>query len=641
MTGIDELLPLVRNLEGAKRYMEVERQFKPEIYSDEIQLDDRTGIEKVRAPAGSLGLRLDKNHKVLEVLPTSPLRHKIYCNDQVMTLNDSDVTKVESKQFVDMLLGLGDKTRVLGVKRAPHSPRQVVVPPMERVGLKLRDNTEGGYVDCLDLLKDSLLQGKVFPGDRIRGANCRPVKTIQELMQLMKDDRFRVLTVETPDPELANHIPMTIDDRQNRISSSSSDTRKHALEELASNRRDASIQYKTVGQEIFLSIIAPPGKLGLKLNKKHEVVDLLSTSPLAGKVHLSDRVISIDEVDVRGRDPSSLVVLLMASQNRTRVIGLRRRTGKKIMFAVSEPRKRTLNERNKTELEERFPNLSSFGVPMGNIPVESSTRCKLLSELLSFNESIGSANDIETESGGFCHLVKIPKRGLGKKNELRNSLDDVIASLASICGDEIDAADLLLEFLANRSPSSYIKHSRNVESRPAKKRKIDECKIDPGLDPRAPLQNGELTTLRAQVLSDSSTNPSTSGVGLVPHAISSTEDLAVDSESKMPPGNEATTERLDIGEDEAQLESATSSTNDPTPSYGAQEPNGDSLTAKPFLGNDDSGALQTTSLAADRDTIVASEALEDDRPMTDPTVSSGENEELLVQDSLLEQVSLR
>jgi hypothetical protein len=332
--AIGELLPLVQALEEDQRYMEVDRLIESNMYSDEIQLDERTGIEKVRAPVGSLGLRLDRNHKVLEVLPDSPLLHKMYRDDQVVSLNDTDVTELRSKDFVKMLVELANKKRVLGIKRAPHSPRQVIVPPLSRVGLVLRDNHEEGCVDCIDLLEDCPLKGKVFKGDRVRGANCRPVTTIQELMPYMKDERFRVLTVETPDPELSDRKPVAVDNK-NKNGYVSTATSKKAppiveatrKEEALKNYRSSPLKrspveetaaiatYKTVGQEKFMSIIAPPGKLGIKLNKNHEVMDLLSTSPLAGKVHLNDRVISIDEVDVRGKDPASLIVLLMASQS--------------------------------------------------------------------------------------------------------------------------------------------------------------------------------------------------------------------------------------------------------------------------------------------------------------------------------------
>jgi hypothetical protein len=435
--AIGELLPLIQDLEEDQRYMEVDRVIESNMYSDEIQLDERTGIEKVRAPIGSLGLRLDRNHKVLEVLPNSPLLHKIYRDDQVVSLNGTAVTELRSKE-------LADKKRVLGIKRAPHSPRQVIVPPVSRVGLVLRDNHMEGCVDCIELLEDCPLRGKVFPGDRVRGANCRPVTTIQELMPYMKDERFRVLTVETPDPELLHRKPVAVDNKNGYVSTAASkkappvveatrkeETLKHyrksplkhsPLEETAAI---ATRTYKTVDQEKFMSIIAPPGKLGIILNKNHEVMDLLSTSPLAGKVYINDRVISIDEVDIRGKDPASLIVLLMPSQSRTRVLGIRRKIGKKVRVAVCEPGKRSLNDISnisKAEMKERFPNLSHFGVPMGNVAADTSTRCRVLSELLSFHESIGLVNDIETENGSFRHLEKIPKKGLNKRWELMNSL---------------------------------------------------------------------------------------------------------------------------------------------------------------------------------------------------------------------------
>jgi hypothetical protein len=424
---------------------------------------------------------------------------------------------MRSKDFVNMLVELADTKRVLGIKRAPHSPRQVIVPPVSRVGLVLRDNSEEGYVDCVDILEDCPLQGTVFPGDRVLGANCRRVTSIQELMPYMKDERFRVLTVETLDPELSDRKPVAVDNKNKNgyvATSVSTATSKKAPPVVEATRKEENLKnyqssplkrspleetaaiatYKTVGQEKFMSIIAPPGKLGIKLSKNHEVMDLLSTSPLAGKVHLNDRIISIDEVDVRGKDPASLIVLLMASQSRTRVLGIRRKTGKKVRVAVCEPGKRSLNDISKAEMKERFPNLSHFGVPMGNVAADTSTRCRVLSELLSFHESIGLANDIETENGSFCHLVKIPKKGLSKRWEFMNSLDDVMSSLASICGDDDDAAELLLEFLANKSPSSYIKYSHIAESRPAKKRKIEESKRDPELaaSPR-PSRNGDVT----------------------------------------------------------------------------------------------------------------------------------------------------
>jgi hypothetical protein len=618
--AIGELLPLVQDLEDDQRYMEVDRVIEPNMYSDEIQLDERTGIEKVRAPIGSLGLKLDRNHKVLEVLPNSPLLHKVYRDDQVVSLNDTDVTELRSKDFVNMLVELADKKRVLGIKRAPHSPRQVIVPPVSSVGLVLRDNHIEGCVDCIELLEDCPLQGKVFPGDRVRGANCRPVTSIQELMPYMKDERFRVLTVETLDPELSDRKPVAVD-KKSKNGYVSTATSKKAPPVVEATRKEEALKryrssplkhspleetadiatYKTVGQEKFMSIIAPPGKLGIKLNKNHEVMDLLSTSPLAGKVHLNDRVITIDEVDVRGKDPASLIVLLMASQSRTRVLGIRRKTGKTVRV-VCEPGKRSLNDISEAEMKERFPNLSHFGVPMGNVAADTSTRCRVLSELLSFHESIGLANDIETENGSFCHLVKIPKKGLSKRWEFMNSLDDVMSSLASICGDDNDAAELLLEFLANKSPSSYIKYTPIAESRPAKKRKIEESKRDPELaaSPR-PSRNGDVTDSLARTQSESPANLNTSTASTELQGQSSTTNLTDSCESKEPQGQSSTTNLTDSCE--SKEPQGRSSTINLTASCENKEVRGNSSTTDPAAGGEN-GEPQVDASAEDQVTEV-------------------------------------
>ncbi|CAJ1919346.1 unnamed protein product [Cylindrotheca closterium] len=498
VSRIEELLPLVKTLEGESRYFMVEREveqederdaepevatepekdLEPQVDPDMIRLDEETGVEKLKIPQGSLGIRLDKRHKILGVLPNSALMDMVFKDDRIVSLNDTDVSSMSTKEFVKFLSEHNVETRVLGIKRAPNSPRQVPVPPVAQVGLVLKNNSRG-WIKCLDLLDSSPLKGIVFPGDRVVGANCRKVTTIEELMPLMKDKQHRVLTVVTPKQ------PATGNGSNKKRSHHRTLTTRHpksSLKAKSVSEESAMItSYKTVGQEVFVNVVAPKGKLGLKLGKNHEVVDLLPMSPLAGKIFKDDRVVSIDEVDIRGKDASSLAVLLMASQHRARALGVRRKSGKTIKIAVQETRTRSIEEIHREEFEQRFPTLCEFDMPMGGGATDTSTRCKILSELLAFHESIGLPNDIETENGSFCHVIKIPKKGLSRKGELMNSLDDVMASLDSICGSDNDASDLLLEFLANRSPNSFLKHKSIAESRPTKRRKIEESKIDPDL----------------------------------------------------------------------------------------------------------------------------------------------------------------
>jgi len=487
VSSIDELLPLVKKLEGSWRYVMVKRKPRLDEFEEKVQLDEEKGIEIVKAPDGPLGLRLDRRHKVLQILETSGLYEMVFQDDRFVSLNDIDVTKMTTKEFVALLSDQQNgKARVLGVKRAPNSPRQVQIPSVSTIGLVLKDNS-AGYIDCLDLLDHSPLRGSIFAGDRITGANGRKVGSLKELMPLMVDKNYRVLTVVTPAyPKKKNPASQNNDNTVDLTSDKTSATSSGSSQlNLLKNKSDSleetamSTPYKTVGQENFVSVNAPPGKLGVKLGKNHEVMDILSTSPLAGKVFADDRVVSIDEVDVRGKDPSSLIVLLMASQHRTRVLGIRRKTGKQIRIAVQETRKRSIEDINRAEFEERFPNLCHYGVPMGIEAPDTSTRCKILSELLALHETIGLANDVETENGSFCHVIKIPKKGLNKKGELMSTLDDVVSGLDSICGTENNASDLLLEFLANRSPSSFLKYKNIAESRPTKRRNIEESKVDP------------------------------------------------------------------------------------------------------------------------------------------------------------------
>ncbi|KAL3944726.1 MAG: hypothetical protein SGBAC_001197 [Bacillariaceae sp.] len=512
VSKIEQLLPLVQKLEGEFRYFMVERQegamvvdpaigrdAKPqqdlepkierdiepkkgveaEVDPDKICLGEETGIEVVKAPQGSLGIRLGRQHKVLEVIASSPLLGMVFVDDSIVSLNYTDVTNMVTKDFVKFLSEQTGETRVLGIKRAPNSPRQVPVPPVAQVGLVLRDNPDG-FIMCLDLLDTSPLKGIVFAGDRVIGANCRKVTKIAELVPLMKDKTHRVLTVVTPKKVVTENG--SSNRRRSPQKAITARYPKGSLKAKSVSEETAMItSYKTVGQEVFVNVIAPKGKLGLKLGKNHEVMDLLSTSPLAGKIFKNDRVVSIDEVDIRGKNASSLAVLLMASQHRARALGVRRKTGTAINIAVQETRKQSIKETHEEEFEQRFPTLYELGVPMGDEATDTSTRCKVLSELLVLHETIGLANDVETENGSFCHVIKIPKKGLSRKGELMSTLDDLMASLDSICGTENDASDLLLEFLANRSPNSFLKHKSIAESRPTKRRKIQESKVDPDL----------------------------------------------------------------------------------------------------------------------------------------------------------------
>jgi PDZ domain-containing secreted protein len=486
--------------------MQINETNSAEVSKEQEKTDEK--VDSVIAPPGSLGLRINKNHEVLEVLPKSPLVGKIFLGDRVISINDIDITGSRSKDLAVTMSKMDNLERVLKVIRGATQLRDVSVPPVDRLGLVLRENEKGGYIYVKSLLADSIFKGKIFPGDRIVGINGMKVTRIVGLMPHVKDRNSRVLQVVTfkrsggtkrkalpsdtdvkPSKRHASAREMSDEysNKSHHVIALSAATPTLAQNPVPAPEEDPLQQetaviasYKTIGKEKFISVIVPPGKLGIKLNKSHEVMDILSTSPLAGKVMLDDRLINIDEVDVRGKHSSSLIVLLIASQNRTRVLGIRRKTGKKVKVPTHVARDSWAQSR-KSELEVKFPHLSRLGVPMGDHAADTSARCKVLSELLSYHESAGLANDVETSNGKFCHLVKIPKKGQKKREELLSSLDDVMSSLASICGgSEIDATDLLLEFLAKRSPTSYAKFSSNI--RPAKKRKIEESKKDPDMD---------------------------------------------------------------------------------------------------------------------------------------------------------------
>lgn len=183
--------------------------------------------------------------------------------------------------------------------------------------------------------------------------------------------------------------------------------------EIEEKNNDVGIEEASVVEPTFqeeesdnyelLHIDAPAGKLGIKLNSSLEVIDMLSNSPLSGEIRIHDRVVNFDGVDVRKKDSRSLLELLMASsQERKRTLVILRASS--AMIAI--PTRKVVITEEEKEMNQKFPNLSHFNIPLGKELSDMSTRRRLLSELLSYDHSNGTIVEIIATDDYSYHITK-------------------------------------------------------------------------------------------------------------------------------------------------------------------------------------------------------------------------------------------
>jgi hypothetical protein len=154
---------------------------------------------------------------------------------------------------------------------------RVIIAPPGKLGLTLK-NVDGnaGVVIC-DILPHSSLRGSVQVGERLLYLNGKPLTTVDDVAGTASSTGGNTLGVQDN-----------------------------------SNARDPSPTH---------TVVALPGKLGLRLNKHHLVLEVLSWSPLTGNVRARDRLVSINDVDVREVRSDEVVAMLAKNEKDPRNLG--------------------------------------------------------------------------------------------------------------------------------------------------------------------------------------------------------------------------------------------------------------------------------------------------------------------------------
>lgn len=267
--------------------------------------------------------------------------------------------------------------------------RHIQVPiPEGNLKIIVADGPEfSNRVTVIEVLEGSPMAGKLFVGDAIVGFGRKAIKTVNELSSLLKERSHTGSFLEVLTPRAADS---EIEEKDNDVGIEEASVVEPTFQEEESDNNE------------LLHIDAPAGKLGIKLNSSLEVIDMLSNSPLSGEIRIHDRVVKFDGVDVRKKDSRSLLELLMASsQERKRTLVILRASSATIAIPT---RKVVITEEK--EMNEKFPNLSHFNIPLGKELSDMSTRRRLLSELLSYDHSNGIMNETITTDDYSYHITK-------------------------------------------------------------------------------------------------------------------------------------------------------------------------------------------------------------------------------------------
>jgi PDZ domain-containing secreted protein len=159
--------------------------------------------------------------------------------------------------------------------------RATVITGSSNFGLILKNWKDvKGAVIC-DVMPTSCLKGQVFTGDRIiliNGINKEAVADVTNL------------------PEASEYYIDIVHDNV-RLFSSTQSKPTHRF-------------------------TAPAGRIGLELTKNHVVKSVLPDSPLAGKVLANDRLVAVNELDVREVSSANLVEILKGKAAYERDIGI-------------------------------------------------------------------------------------------------------------------------------------------------------------------------------------------------------------------------------------------------------------------------------------------------------------------------------
>jgi C-terminal processing protease CtpA/Prc len=255
------------------------------------------GLVVAYAPPGKLGFSLDKPDEgplvIYVVKEDSPLAGLIQPNDRLVAVDEENVRIASPARVVGMLKERSTNpwrkmTLMRNDETTANDPegQYIVYAPAEKLGFSLEKTDEDVPPVVRTVKSDSILLGTVEIGDQLLGideVNVESMSASETVATLLsrKSNPSRKLTLMRPAP--IDRTPVL-------------------PEEL--------------GDEGLYIAFAPSGRLGFSLQSPDEdfmiVHAIKEDSPLMNQVQTGDRLVGIDEVDVRSLSPTRVVNLLSA-----------------------------------------------------------------------------------------------------------------------------------------------------------------------------------------------------------------------------------------------------------------------------------------------------------------------------------------
>jgi len=240
-----------------------------------------------------------------------------------------------------------------------------VVAPAGRLGVVVDTPTNGGPSYVIDLRDDSPLLGQVHLGDKIIAVDDDDVQQMSAmdvsklLARKSRNPQRKITTLRKGEQGEGKNSLVAVSSSQysysedavinnnseeqgeggNALVAVSSAQYSHSEDAVVKNISEDAVTISnreddvaTSNSERTVTIIAPTGKLGVVVENKRDggpayVSEIREGSPLEGKIQLNDRIVSIDDEDVRKLKAFHISKLLAyKSQNKERTIVVLRGT---------------------------------------------------------------------------------------------------------------------------------------------------------------------------------------------------------------------------------------------------------------------------------------------------------------------------
>jgi len=296
------------------------------------------GMFHVIAPEGKLGVVVATSPQggpvyVADLREDSPLLGKVHLGDKIIAIDDDDAQQLSSTEVSKLIARKSrNPQRKFTILReeAPSSDEANdavvaapansssedfihVVAPEGKLGVVVATSPQGGPAYVVDLREDSPLLGKVHLGDKIIAIDD------DDVQQLSSTEVSKLLARKSRNPQRK----LTILREEDQEEAPSSDEANDALVSESA--------FVDSNSEHTVTIIAPKGKLGVVVQNRGGgspfVSDIREGSVLEGQIQLNDRILSVDDQDVRELKAFHISKILASkNQNSARKIVVSRGT---------------------------------------------------------------------------------------------------------------------------------------------------------------------------------------------------------------------------------------------------------------------------------------------------------------------------